>query len=100
MPKINQQLLDRLMSELNVRADRIYKIIAKKASDTLLDRHLAALVVASENGINIQKYSTPEERAQVRGTLHRGNSDTLLQPETGSTTERPPRKQARPKRPP
>ena len=39
-------------------------MIANKASETLLDRHLAALVVASENGINIQKYSTPDERAQ------------------------------------
>src|ERR1700733_3787664 len=69
MPKINQQLLDRLMSKLSVSSPRIYQIIAEKASDTLLDRHLAALVVASENGVNIQKYSTPDERAQIRGSL-------------------------------
>ncbi len=66
MPKINQKLLERLKSELNVSTPRIYQIIAEKASDTLLDRHLAALVVASDKGINIQKYSTPEERAQIR----------------------------------
>jgi predicted nucleotide-binding protein len=100
MPKINQQLLDRLMFELDVRADRIYKIIAKKASDTLLDRHLAALVVASENGINIQKYSTPEERAQIRGTLRPGGSDALPQPQTGSDPGPQVRKQARTKRAP
>jgi predicted nucleotide-binding protein len=98
MPKINQQLLDRLMSELDVRADRIYKIIAKKASDTLLDRHLAALVVASENGINIQKYSTPDERAQIRGSLRPGGSDALPQPQTGSDPGPQVRKQARTKR--
>lgn len=98
MPKINQQLLDRLISELDVSAPRIYKIIAKKASDTLLDRHLAALVVASENGINIQKYSTPEERAQIRGARPLGNSDTLPPPQTGSDPESPVRKQTRPKR--
>lgn len=98
MSKINPQLLDRLMSELNVSTPRIYKIIAKKASDTLLDRHLAALVVASENGINIQKYSTPDERAQIRGALRPGGSDALPQHQTGTDPGPQVRKQPRPKR--
>ena len=67
------------MSKLGVRAPRIYQIIAQKASETVLDRHLAALVVASENDINIQRYSTPTERAQIRGSLRPGGGPGLPQ---------------------
>jgi predicted nucleotide-binding protein len=35
----------------------------------MLDRHLAALVLASQNGINVHKYSTATERAQIRSSL-------------------------------
>jgi predicted nucleotide-binding protein len=101
MPKINQHLLDRLMSKLSVSSPRIYHIIAEKASDTLLDRHLAALVVASENGINIQKYSTPEERAQIRGSLRPGGggSDAPQQQSQAANGAEPrARKQVRVKR--
>lgn len=66
MPKINQQLIDRLEAKLGVGTRRVYAMVAERANETLLDRHLAALVVASENGINIQKYSAPDERAQIR----------------------------------
>ena len=68
MPNINPDLIKRLRVKLQVGNARIYAIIAEKASQTLLDRHLAALLVASENGINIQKYSTPEQRAEIRGS--------------------------------
>jgi predicted nucleotide-binding protein len=74
MPRINQQLLERLKAKLGVNARRVYDIIADKATETVLDRHLAALVVASENGVNFQKYSTPEERAQIRGSLRPGGA--------------------------
>jgi predicted nucleotide-binding protein len=101
MPKINQLLLDRLTSKLSVSSPRIYQIIADKASDTLLDRHLAALVVASENGINIQKYSTPEERAQIRGSLRPGGggSDAPQQSQATNGPQAPTRKQGKAKRP-
>jgi predicted nucleotide-binding protein len=75
MPKINPQLLDRLKAKLGVGIPRIYAIIADKASQTLLDRHLAALVVATENGVNIHKFSTQDERAQIRGNLRSGAPD-------------------------
>lgn len=85
MPKINQQLIDRLEAKLGVGIRRVYAMIAEKANETLLDRHLAALVVASENGINIQKYSTPDERAQIRGTIRTGGSEApQSQSDTGT----------------
>lgn len=98
MPRINQQLLNRLMADLDVSTPRIYRIIADKASDTLLDRHLAALVVASENGINIQKYSTPEERAQIRGSLRPGGAaNAAQQVQPAALSEPQVRKRAKPK---
>lgn len=69
MPRINAELLGRLARKLGVTPARVYARIAETASRTMLDHHLAALVLASENGVNIQKYSTNAERAQVRGTL-------------------------------
>lgn len=90
MPKINQQLIDRLQAKLGVGTRRVYAMIAEKANETLLDRHLAALVVASENGLNIQRYSTPDERAQIRGTRPGGSEAPQSRSEAGM--ERPARR--------
>jgi predicted nucleotide-binding protein len=100
MPKINQQLLERLKSKLGVSTPRIYQIVADRALDTLLDRHLAALVVASENGINVQKYSTPDERAQIRGSLRPGGSgaEAPQQTQTANRPQAPVRKLGKVKR--
>jgi predicted nucleotide-binding protein len=83
MPKINQELIDRLQSKLGVGTRRVYSRIADKANETLLDRHLAALVVGSEIGLNIQKYSTPEERAQIRGARPSGSEAPHARSEAG-----------------
>jgi len=102
MPTINQQLLARLKAKLGVNARRVYDVIADKASETMLDRHLAALVVASENGVNIQKYSTPEERSQIRNGLRSVGgavSDQPQQSQTSNGSEAGYRKQTRVKRP-
>jgi len=86
MPKINPQLLQRLKTKLGVGTPRIYAIIADKASQTLLDRHLAALIVATENSINIHKFSTPDERAQIRGNLT-GFADSTKSSANGATAQ-------------
>jgi predicted nucleotide-binding protein len=71
MARINPDLLDRLKRMLGVGTAQAYARIQKKANADFLDRHLAALALAAEHGINIQKYSTAEERAAIRGA--RGN---------------------------
>jgi hypothetical protein len=67
MAKINQLLLERLESELGVGKAQVYSRIQQVVRRTMLDRHLAALVLAVESGINIHKYSTPEQRAGLGG---------------------------------
>ena len=69
MPKINQALLERLESALGIRKAAVYVRIQQIANDRMLDRHLAALVLASENDINVHKYSNSEERAQIRNSI-------------------------------
>jgi len=81
MAQISPKLLNRLAAKLGVEIRSVYPRIQRIANQRVLDRHLAALVLASENGIGIQQFSTPEERAQIRGALTRepvpGNGVTL-----------------------
>src|SRR5450759_2585353 len=99
MPKINAQLIERLKARLGVGTPRVYAIIAEKASQTLLDRHLAALVVATESGVNIHKFSTSEERGQIRGTLKPSGSDAQ-QSSTSGVSAKPAKLAVRAKKDP
>jgi predicted nucleotide-binding protein len=66
MARINQALIERISSQLGVTQSAVYARIAKVAREESFERPIAALVVASRNGINYHKYSTPEQRAQMR----------------------------------
>lgn len=66
MLRINQVLLDRLAEKLEVSKTQVYAHIQKVHNKTFLDRNLAALKLAADLGINIHKYSTSEERNQLR----------------------------------
>jgi len=67
MPRINQDLLKRLQSKLGLSRSRVYRLIEAKVGETHLERHLAAIVVASENKINIAKYASADDLAAIRG---------------------------------
>jgi hypothetical protein len=67
MSRINQALLRKLEKKLGVRTRRVYELIERKMGETHLDRHLAAIALASEHGIGIAKYATSEELAVLRG---------------------------------
>lgn len=72
MAKINQALIDRLESKLGIGDKAVYARIAKVVNETALDRHLAALLLAMRNGINVHRFSTEAQRAEVRGVLRNG----------------------------
>jgi hypothetical protein len=69
MQPINQELFKALKKSLGVGRSRLYELIQQKVAETHLDRHLAAIVLASENGIAIAKYATSEDLAMIRGAL-------------------------------
>ncbi len=69
MARIHPEVLEKLAATLDVGTAQVYRLVAAKAGETHLPRHLAALVLAGEHRININKkaYATDEERAQIRG---------------------------------
>jgi predicted nucleotide-binding protein len=91
MAQINQDLLNRLATKLGVKKARVYARIEEVAHRTFLDRSLAALVFASENGVNIHKYSTAAERNEIRSSLNGGGSRTAVP--SAPTDSSAPRKQ-------
>jgi len=66
VPKIDQTLLERLSKKLEVGRPRVYKLIDAKVRETHLPRHLAAVALASERGINISKYASADDLAVIR----------------------------------
>jgi hypothetical protein len=71
MARINQALLRKLQNELGIGQRRAYELIEQKMAETHLDRHLAAIALASEHGIGIAKYATSEDLATIRGASSR-----------------------------
>ena len=58
MSRINPDLLQRLQQKLGRKRSRVYALIDQKVRDTQFPRHLAAVVVASENGVNVSRYGS------------------------------------------
>lgn len=80
MPRINQDLFKRLQKKLGVGKTRIYELIERKVAETHLERHLAAIVLASENAIPISKYASSEDLAIIRGALPRASRSVTVTP--------------------
>jgi predicted nucleotide-binding protein len=66
LAKINQDLIDRIAHELGITPKAVYPHIQRTVNETALERHLAALLFAMRNDINVNRFSTPEERAEIR----------------------------------
>jgi len=67
MSRINTQLLAALQKKLGVRQAQIYVLIRKVAGEHRVPRHLAALILAADNGLSFQKYATKDELSELRG---------------------------------
>jgi predicted nucleotide-binding protein len=77
MAKINQGLIERIADKLGVTTKAVYPRIQKIVAETMLERNLAALVLALRLGININRYSTPQQRNEIRGVRPNiGNNDS------------------------
>jgi len=91
MAKINQQLLVRLKKELKINNARVYQLIDAKVRATLLPRHLAAIAVAAESGVNISKYATHDELALIRQvpTMQAAVPAVVISPNQGGVKKTP-----------
>jgi predicted nucleotide-binding protein len=71
---INQRLLEAIADKQDITVKGVYPQITKVVQETFLERDLAALVLATRHRININKYSTPTQRAAIRSHLTGGGN--------------------------
>lgn len=68
MPRINPELLARIQGKTDLSRRRVYELIDHKVRTAHLPRHLAAIAVAAERGVNISRFAAPEDLAAIRNT--------------------------------
>ena len=66
MGRIDARLLDRLEQKLGVGRRRLNERISETAAKNRVERDTASLILALDNGISIERYSTIEQRAEMR----------------------------------
>jgi predicted nucleotide-binding protein len=66
MAQIDPELLARLQSRLGLSRSRVYALIDAKVRSAHLPRHLAAIAVAGDRGINISRFASLEDLAAIR----------------------------------
>jgi len=64
--RINPKLIERLKSALGLSDRQVYRLISKKVNETHLPLHLAAIALASDRGINITRFASDEDLADIR----------------------------------
>lgn len=95
MARINQDLIARLKKELGVAQNAVYTRIQRVVNETGLERPMAALLLGMREGLNVTKYSTEAQRAEVRGYLGGGSGGHLRNPDDAPHRHsEPPRRRA------
>lgn len=85
MAKIDQALLDALERKLGTSKRNIYRLIEEKIRASFLPRHLAAIALAADRGINIAKFASHEELDRIRSA--NTNSHGVVVPPTPTAIE-------------
>ena len=66
--RIDPRLLRKLTDRLSVSRPRIYQLIGSTARQLMLDNRLAAIALAGANGINVNRFATAADLAEIRGS--------------------------------
>jgi predicted nucleotide-binding protein len=88
MARINSDLLNAIIAKTGSKRTA-YRRIEAVQNETFLERDIAALVVGAQLRISINRYSTPEQRAQVRGLIGAGTGSSQAQPPAAAATTMP-----------
>ena len=78
MARIDGALLQRIAEKLDITVRAVYPHIARVSRETFLDNDLAALVLASRLHINIGRYSTQDQREQIRSAVQGSGSSASV----------------------
>jgi predicted nucleotide-binding protein len=98
MPPINPQLLDRLETKLGVGRRQLDSRITTLAHAERIERLTAALILAADHGISITRYSTPEQRAAMKGGANGFGSLTSIFSTPSRETSQPQKQPTKPVR--
>jgi predicted nucleotide-binding protein len=67
LPRIDARLIQKLRNKLNLSQSAVYARIDRKAQETSLSTHLAALLVARDARVNFRRFASEEDLAMLRG---------------------------------
>jgi len=83
--RIDPRLLAKLTERLGVTEARVYQLISGTARQLMLDNRLAAIALANADGINVNRFASGADLAEIRGahstaapttnTVHRRKGD-------------------------
>lgn len=76
---INQDLIARLAGHFGISDRAVYPHIQRVVNETGLERPMAALLLGMREGLNVTKYASADERAEVRSYLG-GNGGRRTEP--------------------
>lgn len=68
MARIDPRLIELLRKRMGAAERTVYRAIQQTATANRVARDLGALLLAGEQGISYQRYATPEQMADLRGT--------------------------------
>lgn len=79
---IDPALIQRLQTRLDLSRAAVYRLIEKTVNAFHLERRLAAILLASQNGVNIAKFATSDDLAAIRQATSPGAATKVspLQP--------------------
>jgi predicted nucleotide-binding protein len=96
MAKINAALLAKLVQKLGISDKAVYRRI-QEANVDVLERNLAALAFAADQRIGINKYSSADERAELRASrTGRGPAQSSAPPAKAARADTPRRAKSAP----
>jgi predicted nucleotide-binding protein len=80
--KIDNRLIQKLREKTGLGPAAVYKRIERRTREHSLPRHLAAISVAMDHGVNISRFATADDLAEIRGarsssTPTRSGDDTV-----------------------
>ncbi|MBZ5503584.1 MAG: nucleotide-binding protein [Acidobacteriia bacterium] len=99
MAPINPALLAKIMRKLQVEKSRAYARIDQTVRATRMPRHVAALIVASDAGVNISRFASESDLAMMRGVSSSPSAVTpvaVVAPVNGSSTRSTRRRKGKP----
>ncbi|MCK1515850.1 nucleotide-binding protein [Bradyrhizobium sp. 190] len=88
--RIPPKLLEKLVNVLGVTRRRVYRLIEERATANHFSSVLGALLLASENGVSIQRFASEDQLAILRGAPRAAPVQSAAEPAPSAKKSSPP----------